>query len=140
MTFVVEETEKIKHMVGSLSLYNFHDEEAEIGRLQIGDLSARGMGIGGKSFVLAMAIGFKKMGLKRIYASVHRENIAAYKSYLSNWISNLWISFEAFAVGGVEDEIEITFSELTQANKYLSAIKINSGREIDKNNDKEYME
>ena len=43
-------------------------------------------------------------------------------------------------VGGVEDEIEITFSELTQANKYLSAIKINSGREIDKNNDKEYME
>ena len=138
LTFVVEETEKIKHMVGSLSLYNFHDEEAEIGRLQIGDLSARGMGIGGKSFVLAMAIGFKKMGLKRIYASVHRENIAAYKSYLR--IGFQICGYHSAPVGGVEDEIEITFFELTQANKYLSAIKINSGREIDKNNDKEYME
>ena len=56
LTFAVEETEKVNHMVGSLALYNFHGEEAEIGRLQIGDLNARGMGIGGKSFVLAMKI------------------------------------------------------------------------------------
>ena len=81
MVFAIEETQRLKRMVGSLALYNFENGEAEIGRLQIGDLEARGHGIGGKSFILAMAVGFKKLGLKRIYASVNRENLAAYKSY-----------------------------------------------------------
>lgn len=122
LTFAVEETEKVNHMVGSLALYNFHGEEAEIGRLQIGDLNARGMGIGGKSFVLAMKIGFQKLGLKRIYASVHQENLAAYKSYLK-------IGFQVCGshpapAGGVEDEIEMTWSRLAQINDYLDEIKM----------------
>ena len=122
ITFAVEETEKIKCMVGSLALYNFQGDEAEIGRLQIGDLSARGMGIGGTSFVLAMAIGFQKLGLQRIYASVHQENIAAYKSYLR--IGFQVCGFHPAPVGGIEDEIEITPSRLAQANDYLYEIKI----------------
>ena len=68
MVFAIEETQRLKRMGGSLALYNFENGEAEIGRLQIGDLEARGHGIGGKSFILGMAVGFKKLGLKRIYA------------------------------------------------------------------------
>lgn len=52
IAFAIEETEHLHRMVGSLSLYDFREEQAEIGRLQVGDMEARGHGIGGKSLSL----------------------------------------------------------------------------------------
>ena len=91
-----------------------------IGRLQIGDLEARGHGIGGKSFVLAMAVGFKKLGLKRIYASVNRENLAAYKSYTK--IGFRVCGSHASPVDGIEDEIEIDEKRWSDKNPYFNEI------------------
>ena len=110
----------MKRMVGSLALYNFENGEAEIGRLQIGDLEARGHGIGGKSFILAMAVGFKKLGLKRIYASVNRENLAAYKSYTK--IGFRVCGSHASPVDGIEDEIEIDEKRWSDKNPYFNEI------------------
>lgn len=102
--------------------YNFENGQAEIGRLQVGDLEARGHGIGGKSFVLAMAVGFKKLGLKRIYASVNRENLAAYKSYTK--IGFQVCGSHASPVDGIEDEIEIDEKRWSDKTPYVHEITL----------------
>ena len=122
IVFAIEETKRLKRMVGSLALYNFENGQAEIGRLQVGDLEARGHGIGGKSFVLAMAVGFKKLGLKRIYASVNRENLAAYKSYTK--IGFQVCGSHASPVDGIEDEIEIEEKRWSDKTPYVHEITL----------------
>lgn len=118
--FAIDEVDSLKRIVGSLSLYNFQGHVAEIGKLQIGDREARGRGLGGKSFVLAMSIGFQKLALEKIVASVHRENIAAYKSYVK--IGFQVVGSHPAPMGGVEDELEITYDWLKKKNGYLSEI------------------
>ena len=118
--FSIIETLKLKRMVGSLSLYNFQGKTAEIGKIQIGDPAARGQGIGGVSFVMAMKLGFEKLGLEKIVASVHRENIAAYKSYKK--IGFRLIGSHPAFVEGVEDELEIDYARLKDINKYIADI------------------
>lgn len=120
IAFAIDETENLNRMVGSLFLYNFKEKIAEIGKIQVGDDEAHGMGIGGKSFVLAMKIGFERMNLEKIIASVHRENIAAYKSYMK-------IGFEIVGshpalIGGIEDEIEMDIKRFQEINKYIPQI------------------
>ena len=122
IVFAIEETKRLKRMVGSLALYNFENGQAEIGRLQVGDLEARGHGIGGKSFELAMAVGFKKLGLKRIYASVNRENLAAYKSYTK--IGFQVCGSHALPVDGIEDEIEIDEKRWSDKTPYVHEITL----------------
>lgn len=122
IAFAIEETEHLHRMVGSLSLYDFQGEQAEIGRLQVGDMEARGHGIGGKSFVLAMMVAFRKMGLRKIVASVHQENQAAYKSYLK--IGFQVCGSHPASVGGIEDEIWIDEKRLTEVNGYTEEIKM----------------
>ena len=121
IAFAIDETEQLKRMVGSVSLYHFNGKVAEIGRIQIGDMEARGKGIGGKSFVLAMQIGFRQLGLEKITASVHRENAAAYKSYMK--IGFCVTGSHPAPMGGIEDEIEINETMLAKANCYTDEIK-----------------
>ena len=102
IAFAIEETEHLHRMVGSLE--------------------ARGHGIGGKSFVLAMMVAFRKMGLKKIIASVHQENQAAYKSYLK--IGFQVCGSHPASVGGIEDEIWIDEKRLTEVNGYTEEIKM----------------
>ena len=85
-------------------------------------MEARGHGIGGKSFVLAMMVAFRKMGLRKIVASVHQENRAAYKSYLK--IGFQVCGSHPASVGGIEDEIWIDEKRLTEVNGYTEEIKM----------------
>lgn len=121
-TFAIEETRDLQRMVGSISLYNFKGDTAEAGRLQIGDSYAHGRGIARKSMVLLSNIGFKKFGLKRIIASVHRDNIAAYKSYMD--IGFQVVGCHAASMGGIEDEIEINQKILEEVNDSVEKIII----------------
>lgn len=68
-------------VVGSLSIYDINQNTAEIGRIMVGELSARGKGLGYKSLVSAMKIGFEFLGLETIYLSVHKMNVVALKIY-----------------------------------------------------------
>ena len=102
IAFAIEETEHLHRMVGSLSLYDFREEQAEIGRLQVGDMEARGHGIGGKSFVLAMMV--------------------AFRSYLK--IGFQVCGSHPASVGGIEDEIWIDEKRLTEINGYTEEIKM----------------
>ena len=122
ITFAIDEIKDLNRMVGSVSLYNFKNGEAEIGKIQIGDEEANGRGMGRKSLVMAMWIGFKKLNLKKIVGSVHQHNIAAHKN-------DMKIGFEIVGshvapMGGIEDEIEINEERLAEVNTYVSEIVI----------------
>lgn len=81
LVFAVVETKKLNRMVGSVALYSFQENVAEVGRLQIGDPEAAGRGIGRVAMSLAVWIGFTHLGLEKLKAEVHCDNIAACKSY-----------------------------------------------------------
>lgn len=110
ITFAIEETKDLKRMVGSVSLYNFHEGVAEAGRIQIGDDAAHGRGIASLSMALVCKFAFNSLKLRKVIASVHRENVAAYKSYMK--IGFHVVGFHPALMGGVENEIEITETDL----------------------------
>lgn len=119
--FAIEETEKLNRLVGSVALYDFDENSAELGKIQIGDPEAHGRGIGRISFAMAAWIGFQKLGVKKITASVHRENLPAYKNDMR--IGFRVVGSHEAAVGGVEDEIEIDEKRLLEQNPYLKDIR-----------------
>ena len=118
--FAIEEIKELRRVVGSVALYNFHGEIAEIGKIQIGDTEANGRGIGRKSMVMAIWIGIKKMGLKKIIGAVHQDNIAAYKNDVK--IGFKIVGKHMAPMGGYEDEIEINEKQLKEANDYIDQI------------------
>ena len=121
--FAIEETDCLNRMVGSLSLYNFKDNEAEIGKIVVGDESAHGMGIGKKAFLAAMALAFERLKISIIKCSVHRENYSARHIYFS-------IGFQAvgehdFINGGIEDELQIDKTVFEKENlHYKDMIRV----------------
>lgn len=125
--FAIEETKELGRMVGSVALYNFLDGTAEVGKIQIGDSDANGKGIGRKSLVMAMLIGFKKLSLKKIVGSVHPENIAAYKNDMK--IGFKVVGRHESSVDGYEDEIEIDEMRLNEFNEYVPDIRIEVNNE-----------
>jgi len=80
-TFAIEETQTLKQLVGSVALYNLEDDTSEFGRMLIGDTKAHGRGIGFLGTVLLLHVGFTKLGLQRIIAEVHEDNVPALKNY-----------------------------------------------------------
>ncbi len=80
-TFAVDETAELQRLVGSVSLYNFCGKTAEFGRFMIGEPAAHGKGIGRKSTVLALHLGFTVLGLGKIHAMVHIDNAPALTVY-----------------------------------------------------------
>ncbi len=120
--FSIIETQQLKRIVGSIALYNFKDGQAEVGKIQIGDDNAHGMGIGKISLVMASLIGFQKLGLTKVVSSVHQNNIAAHKN-------NMKVGFRIVGnhpapMGGIEDEIEIDKERLLKINSYVPYINI----------------
>ncbi len=123
--FGIYETEKLNRLVGSLSIYDIKDGRAEIGKIQIGDSEAHGMGIGRTSLIISMKIGFELIGLTEIYASVHQNNVAARTNDLK--IGFKIVGSHPSSVGGMEDEIVIHSDELYAANPNVDKIKIYIG-------------
>ena len=118
--FAIEETKDLNRMVGSVALYNFHGNVAEVGKIQIGDSEANGRGIGRKSLVMAMWIAFRRLGLEKIVGAVHRENIAAHRNDIK--IGFFIVGEHEACMGGIEDEIEIDETRLSDVNSYVSDI------------------
>lgn len=124
--FAIEETKEFGCLVGSVSLYNFTKEQAEFGKILIGDRRTSGRGIGRISSVLTMHIGFECLDINKIVASVHEKNLRAYSTYMK-------IGFEVvgkhpFGDGDYELEIEMSKAHLKNANSYVNEINILNGR------------
>ena len=121
-TFTIIENEKLKRMVGSVSIYNFRGNKAEIGKIQVGDHEAHGLGIGRKAMVIAMKIGFELISISAFDAHVHKDNVPAYKSYLD--IGFKVVGSKPSEIGGYEDVIEMECETLKKANQYVKDIEI----------------
>jgi diamine N-acetyltransferase len=81
--FIIEETEKLNRLVGQVSLYNIDlgNNEAEYGRLMIGDNEARGRGLARRATELLLEWAFSTLGMKRIYLEVFKNNTIAIQLY-----------------------------------------------------------
>ena len=124
IVFVIHEVEKLRRVVGSVSLYNIDLEKStcEVGRIQIGDSEAHGMGLGRKSLVGAIKVAFKCLGIKKIEASVHKDNIQAHTNDIK--IGFRIVGEIDSVVGGKEDLIEMIESDAISANPYYDDIRI----------------
>lgn len=111
-------------LVGSVSLYAIDQEQnvASIGKIQIGDEREHGRGIGRLSLVMAMKIGFRLLGLRKIVGSVHPDNVQAYTNDMK---VGFFITGECDSVaGGKEKLIEIDENRAAEVNQYYRKIVI----------------
>ena len=122
LVFAIEDTGELKRVVGSLSLYDW-DKEAhtcEIGKIQIGDSAAHGKGIGRKTLVMAMKIAFQKLGITKILASVHPDNIQAYHNDMK--VGFRVVGETTSVVGGNELLLEMYEEDARSKNPYYDQI------------------
>ncbi len=106
ITFAIEETQELNCVVGSICLYDLDEKQCEWGRFMVGETAAHGKGIGLKALLLCMHIGFDKLHMERIYASVHENNLAARK--VDDKAGFEIYGTHPFFDGGNELEIELT--------------------------------
>ncbi len=81
MCFAIYENETIDNIVGSASLYNFEGEQAEFGKILIGDEKAHGKNIGYHALKAILDIAFDELQLDRIILECHEHNKAAFRIY-----------------------------------------------------------
>jgi RimJ/RimL family protein N-acetyltransferase len=122
ITFAIEETSELKRMVGSVSLYNFRGDVAELGKIQIGDKEAHGKGIGRLTLVMALKVGFNLLHLSKVDGIVHQSNVAARTNDLK--IGFQIVGEKLSEVGGKEDIIEINRNRLEEINSFLKDIEV----------------
>lgn len=120
--FSIEETDDLNRLVGSLALYHLDSkkESCEIGKILIGDSEAHGRGMGRKSFVMAMKIGFQKLGMQRIVVTVHPENTPSYMNILKTGFRKM--GEVPSVIGGNELLLEITEEETRKHNPFYDDI------------------
>lgn len=82
-TFAIIDNSVVKGIVGTVSIYNIENSQADVGKIMIGDNRAHGRKIGRKAMVLSMMIGFANLNIDIFHALVEPDNIAAYKTYLA---------------------------------------------------------
>lgn len=79
--FAIDETNVLNRIVGSLSLYDFKERQAEFGKILIGDDEAHGKNIGVNSIIALLYIAFDDLKLDRIILHVYAENRGAVHIY-----------------------------------------------------------
>lgn len=82
MIFAIEENECIHQVVGSMALYNIKDDEAEFGKILIGEPRAHGRKIGVNAINALKQVAKKELALKSLHLLVYKDNVAAVKTYL----------------------------------------------------------
>lgn len=79
--FAIVETEQLNRIVGTLSLYDFEDKQAEFGKILIGDEEAHGKKVGYNATVAILKFAFELLGLEKVVLHCYVNNIPALKVY-----------------------------------------------------------
>ena len=79
--FSINEIYELNRIVGSMALYNFRGNQAEFGKILIGDPSAHGKNLGYNSIKALLEIAFKQIKLFKIILHVYKENVGAVHIY-----------------------------------------------------------
>ena len=88
----------------------------------IGDDEARGKSLGFYSELMAVYVGFEKLGLERIVARIHEDNQASMKR--SRRLGYTVVGKHPFVSGGFECELECSKEQFYAAHPELSEITI----------------
>ena len=81
MCFVIEETQDINQLVGSLSLYDIKNNSCLYGKLLVGEKKAHGKHVGVNATSAAVKIAFEQIGLETVRLFVFADNEVAIKVY-----------------------------------------------------------
>lgn len=103
--FAIVETEELNRIVGSASLYNFQNNQAEFGKLLIGDEQAHGRKIGYHAVAALVKYGFEHFNLERIVLECHEKNASAYHIYSQTGFEV--VGSHEFDGGGLEYDMEL---------------------------------
>lgn len=79
--FAIIENDFINNIVGSISLYNFRNNVAELGRILVGDPKAHGRGVCENALRAILVFAFEQINLDEIYLHVYEENTIALHVY-----------------------------------------------------------
>ena len=121
-TFAIVEKKEINDTIGSVSIYNFRGNRAELGKIQIGNPAAHGKGYGRIALVMALKIAFEVMKCDCVDGIVHRDNISARTNDLR--VGFKIVGQHPSVDGKVEDIIEIDYSTLRATNSYCNEIQV----------------
>lgn len=81
LCFSIVEIEDINNIVGSASLYNFHNNQAEFGKFLIGDERAHGKGVGYWALMAILKLAFTTLNMEKIVLECHENNTPALHIY-----------------------------------------------------------
>ena len=121
-TFVVEETESIKQIVGSVALYDFKDDSAESGSLMLGNKDARG--VAPTIILLVLHIAYTQFGCAKVYASINTKNISAVMTNLKAGYEK--IGKHELAWGGEEYDVVLTKERFYYLNPEMYTVQIHT--------------
>ena len=121
-TFAIEEIDELHRIVGSVAVYDINGTEAEVGKIVVGDPAAKGKKIGYYALIMAMYIGYEKLGITKYLGEVHEDNMPAK-------INDLRAGFivtgkHPFVSGGFELEMELPKEHFLEVHNFLKEIKI----------------
>ena len=143
MTFAIYEVKELERAVGSLSLYDFSDESAELGKIMVGDSAAHGKKIGYNAVIAALKIAFDDLKLKKVRLTVFEENAKALyiyqkagfktkRSYDKDGRIELYMEIEAeeFFINTIslDDVYELSFSQCGDARGKM--VVVEGGRSV----------
>lgn len=120
ITFAVTDVERNDIIVGSISIYNFNESQAEIGKFVIGDKNAHGRQIGTKAFIMGVFFAFEVLKVDKVICFVHKENSVARHIYRK---IGFYITGERKTKDiGVEKKMEIDRQVFERVNSCYNAI------------------
>lgn len=122
MTFAIEEINELNRVVGSVALYDFKENTAEVGKIVVGDPDAAGKKIGYYALLLAMYIGYQKMGIETFLGEVHEDNMSAKTNDLrAGFIVR---GKRPFVKGGYELVMDLPKEHFWEVHDFLDEIEI----------------
>ena len=126
LTFAIEETGRLHRMVGTVSLYDFRGSESNCGKTVIGDPEAAGNNLGFRGEVLALHIGFQKLGIQYYITEVDQENIKSQK--MTAMLGFKKVGYRPLNYrNGYEDQFKMTYKEFYEAHPYLKELEVMGG-------------
>lgn len=121
-TFAIEEISELNRVVGSVAIYDFDKDIAEVGKIVVGDPEAKGKKIGYYGLLLAMYTGYEKMGINKYLGEVHEYNMSAKTNDLrAGFIVK---GKRPFMKGGYELVMELPKEHFYEVHDFLDEIKI----------------
>ena len=109
-------------MVGSVAVYGFRGDEAEVGKIVVGDPEAKGKKIGYYGLLLAMYVGYQKMGVNTYLGDVHEDNMSAKTNDLRAGF--IVTGKHPFVKGGYELEMVLPKKHFEEVHDFLDEIRL----------------